>query len=319
MRSMMNLRRLLVISVIATTATASMDSAAEPVAAIVRLPAKEVVALRQDVTQARRVDLRPFVTVSRIITNAQTVDARARGRKAPIALYLAKVGPSALMPMLEMLALDAPKGVSAEAAPAVRRDLIEAVGLLRDPRSLPVLTAILEDTSEDEETTRTVAEAVARLGTDDAATRVISALDTASGDRARAILSGMGDCRRLRVVDAIATRLRSATDDATPRVAARSLGRAGNAWAWKTARDRSEEARVREAAARALVDAFVRRVAVAGAARDDEARMAADNALMVVDDPHTPMLIEEAKRGASPETIKALEALAARFANNPSR
>jgi hypothetical protein len=286
-------------------------AAAEPPAAVVRLPPASKVELARDVARARAADVRPFVTVQEIVASAETAHARARGRRAPIALYLAKLGPSALMPMLEMLALDAPKGVSEKAARTIRRDLVEAVGLLRDPRALPVLSAILDDASADEDTTRTAAEAIARLGTDEAATRIIHALDTATGDRARAILGGMGECRRARVADAIAARLGSATDDATARVAARSLGRAGNAWAWRTMADRTEESRVREIAARALVAAFVR--------RDGEARTAADNALMVVDAPQTPALIEEAKKGASPETIKALDELAARFAKNPSR
>ena len=55
------------------------------------------------------------------------------------------------MPMLEMLAVDPPRGVPAASAPGVRRDLIEAVGLLKDARALPVLTALLDDATEDAE------------------------------------------------------------------------------------------------------------------------------------------------------------------------
>lgn len=306
-----NIRALVSIGVLLTSVAAAGAAGAEPPSTVVRIPANAKVELRREVTHARAADARPFVTVQGIVTSAEAAHARARGRRAPIALYLAKLGPSALMPMLEMLALDAPRGVSAKAAPAIRRDLVEAVGLLRDPRALPVLSAILDDASVDEDTTRTAAEAVARLGTEEAATRIIGALDASTGDRARAILGGMGECRRARVADAIAARLRAAGDDATARVAARSLGRAGNAWAWKTAADRTEEPRVREIAARALVAAFV--------VRDGEARTAADHALMVVDAPQTPALIQEAKKGASAETAKALDDLAARFANNPSR
>jgi hypothetical protein len=275
------------------------------------MPTKNFAELRRDVAQARTVDPRSFVAVSGIVSHAAENDARARGRKAPIALYLAKLGPSALMPMLEMLALDAPHGVQAETAPALRRDLIEAVGLLRDARGLPVLASILEDKTEDAATTRAVAEAVARIGTDAAATHILTALATATGDRARSIVAGMGECRRLRVTEALAVQLRTTTDEATARAAARSLGRAGNAWVWQTETDRSEEVRIREAAARALVDAYVR--------RDGEARDAASNALMVVDAPQTPALIADARKGASADTNKALDTLATRFTNNPSR
>jgi hypothetical protein len=278
-----------------------------------RMPAKSLVDLRHDVAQARAIDSRPFVNVQSIVTNAPAADARARGRKAGTALYLAKLGPSALMPMLEMLALDAPKGIPAEAAPGVRRDLIEAVGLLRDAKALPVLTAILDDKSEDEETTTRAAEALGRIGTDEAAARILTALEASKAEvgRTRAIITGAGDCRRLKVTEALATHLRTTTDEATARAAAKSLGRTGNAWVWQSLADRSEESRVREAAARALVDAYVR--------RDGEARDAAAKAILVVDDAHTPALITEAKATASADAKKALDELATRFANNPSR
>lgn len=280
--------------------------------AAARMRAQEVADLRRDVARARTAEPRSFAAVSKIVARAPEADARARARKAPIALYVAKLGPSALMPALEMLAFALPRDVPAAAAPALRRDLIEAVGLLHDGRSLAVLSAILDDPSEELETTRTVSEAIARVGSDEAASRLLAALASAgSGERARAILAGMGECRQSNVVEALAARLRSAGDDATARVTARALGRAGNAWAWRTMPDRGEEARIREIAARALVEAFVR--------HGGEARGAASNALMVVDAPQTPALISEAKKSAAPEVQRALDDLAARFARNPTR
>ncbi|MBX3263349.1 MAG: HEAT repeat domain-containing protein [Labilithrix sp.] len=294
-------------------AAAPAEAAAAPMSpAAFRMPAKSFAELSAEIAKARAIDPRAFVAVNGIVSHAPEADARARGRKAPVALYLAKLGPSALMPMLEMLAVDAPRGIPAESAPGLRRDLIEAVGLLKDARALPVLYAILEDTTEDAATVRTVTEAIARVGTDEAAARVLGALDASRDEeRTRSILAGMGECRRLRVAEALAARLRSTGDEATARAAARSLGRAGNAWAWKTVGDRREEAKIRETAARALVDAYVR--------RDGEARYAASNALMVVDAPETPAIVAEAKKGASPEVAKALDKLAQRFARNPTR
>src|SRR5690606_6309435 len=102
--------------------------------------------------------------------------------------------------------------------------------------------------------------------------------------------AGMGECRHLRVVEELARRLRDAPDDDMARAAARSLGRAGNAWAWRTISDHRDEARIRETAARALVDAYVN--------RDGEARDAASNALMVVDAPETARIIEAARQAA---------------------
>ncbi|HVJ93434.1 MAG TPA: HEAT repeat domain-containing protein [Labilithrix sp.] len=276
-----------------------------------RMPATSFVELKRDVAKARSIAPQSFVAVREVVARAADANARARGRKAPIAHYLAKLGPSALMPMLEMLALDAPKGVPAEAAPSVRRDLIEAVGLLKDAHALPVLSAILADKTEDPETTRTVTEAMARIGHDEAASHILSALQSSNAERARAIIAGMGECRKLHVAEALASRLRGANDDATARAAARSLGRIGNAWAWKTVADRTDEATIRELAARALIDAFVQHTG--------EERAAASNALMVVDAPETPGLIAAAKSGKSPEIVAALDGLAARFAANPTR
>lgn len=296
-----------------TMATETDASAAGATAFTVaqRMPAQSLVTLKRDVAQARAIDSKPFVNVNALVTNAPEADAKARGRKAATAQYLAKLGPSALMPMLEMLAIEAPKGVPADALPSVRRDLIEAVGLLRDAKALPVLTAILDDKSEDADTTRSAAEAVARLNSDEAATRILIALDASSGERTRAILAGMGECRRMKITEALASRLRSNTDEATGRVIARSLSRAGNAWAWQTAADKTDEARIREAAARALVDGFVHQTG--------EARDAAAKALLVVDDSHTPALIADARKAASPDLQKALDDLAAKLAHNPTR
>ena len=259
---------------------------------------------QQEVLKARQVDPSSFIHVSEIVSQAPMAHEKARGRHAPVAQQLAKLGPVATLPILEKLSLDQP-------AP-VRRDLIEAVGLLADTRGVPVLKTILSDASEDAETTRTTSEALARMGTDEAANHLVTTLDGAAsnGERARAIVSGMGELRKVRVTQALAARARSG-DDAMVRVAARSLGRAGNAWAWKTLADRREEAAIREEAAKALVDAFV--------AHEGEARQAASNALMVVDAPSTPVLIAKARGAASPATRAALDALTTRFANNPTR
>lgn len=300
---------------IGITAEATSDAAAQDrQAAVFRLPtlpARAFDDLRHDVVKARVDDPRSFTTVSALVTYAPEANARARGRKAPIALYLARLGSPAVLPMLEMLALDAPHGLPDEAAPALRRDLIEAVGRLRDPRGLTVLSAILDDPSEDADTTRTVTEAIARIGTDEAATQLLAALDGSSGERAYALISGMGECRRLRVTEALARELRTTPDEARARAASLSLGRAGNAWVWKTVADRSEELRIRETAARALVDAFTH--------REGETREAAAKALLVVDAPETLALITDAKTGASSSAQRALDVLAKRVSNNPTR
>jgi hypothetical protein len=266
-----------------------------------RLPSGEAEALRREVARWRATEPAPFAAVAEIVGGAHARTAR----RAPLGIALAKLGREAALPILELLALDPPHEA------LVRRDLMEAVGLLRYAPALPVLAAILDDDAEDAETTRSAAEAIARIGTDEAEARLLASLASASGERERAIVAGMGECRRARIAEELARRLVSTTDEGIARAAARSLGRAGNAWAWRTMADRRDEARIREIAAHTLVDAFVR--------YDGEVRAAASNAMMVVDAPETTRIIEEARKGASPAQREALDALAERFARNPTR
>jgi hypothetical protein len=250
--------------------------------------------------------------VKDIVVRAPELHAKARGRRAPIALYLQALGPRALLPMLELVLGGAPSDVKPEAFEAARLGLVEAIGLLRDPRALPVLGKTL-DGAADYATARTAAEAIARQESDEAAARVTSALAGASGERARGILAGMGSCHRETVAKALADRLAgTAADDATALAAIRSLGDVGSAWAWQTLASRGDAAaRVREIAARALVAAFVR--------ASGDVRQEASNALMVVDDSHTPALVAAARASADAPTAAALDDLARRFANNPTR
>lgn len=253
----------------------------------------------------------PRTEVRQAVLHKSALDAKARGHRAPVALYLRGMGKQALDPMLEIVSGGpAAAGLPAEAVTGARRDLVEAIGMLRDPKAIPVVAAVL-DKESDEALVRTAAEALARIGTDDAVLRLRGALARSIGVRANAILAGMGECRRESIAKLLADRLSAHPDEATARVLVRSLGSAGNAWAWKTMPSRSEEAAVRAVAARALVDAFVR--------YDGEVRAAASNALMVVDDASTPALIAAARANAGGDTSRALDALSSRFAANPAR
>lgn len=253
----------------------------------------------------------PRTEVRHAVLQKSALDAKARGHRAPVALYLRGMGKQALDPMLEIVAGGpAAAGLPAEAVSAARRDLVEAIGLLRDPKATPVVSALLEKEG-DEDLVRTAAEALARIGTDEAVARLRGALARSSGGRTTAILAGMGECRRESIAKLLADRLLAHPDEATARVLVRSLGSAGNAWAWRTMSSRSEESAVRSLAARALVDAYV----TYGA----EVRAAASNALMVVDDASTPALVAAARANASADTARALDALSARFATNPAR
>ena len=189
------------------------------------------------------------------------------------------------------------------------------MGIVRDARAVPVLARVaLRD--RDVDTTRASADALGRIGTDEAFGALVAALESADaagaagGERVHALLAGVGSSRRIDGTTLLAKRLDAHPDAATAKAVAKALGTAGNAWAWKTLSSRTDEATVRELAARALVKAYV--------AYGGEARSAASNALMVVDDGHTAALITEARRTASADQAAALDELAARFAANPT-
>lgn len=292
----------------------SATAAATPGVAIdsAKLSPQARTELRSHIDRARASDPAVFRDVREVVLRAREADRHARGRKAPISLRLAGMGPKALLPMLELVAFDAPPLAAGETASdraSVTRDLVEAIGLLRDARSMPVLVSLLARES-DFDTTRTIAEAIARMDNDEAATTLLSTLRNSSGDRATAILSAMGSCHRAVVARALSDRLAAHPVEAEARHVVKSLGHVGGAWAWNTLADRTDEAASREIAARALVTAFVQ--------YDGEVREAAAKALLVVDDAHTVALIEAARRAGTADVALALDDLARRFANNPT-
>jgi HEAT repeat protein len=271
-------------------------------------PAAQVT-LASQIRLARTSDPATFRVVREPTLDAQRLDRRARNGKAPIALRLRSLGPKALLPMLELLSSDV-SGVPQRARLGIRRDLIEAVGLLRDARAVPPLAEVLAK-DPDPDMTRTAAEALARIETDEAVTLLQAALAGANGERRLALLAGMGSCRREAIATTLADALAQRPDAATARIIARSLGRVGNAWAWKTLSRPAEEEAARRTATEALVAAYARYTG--------EAREAAAKALLVVDHPRATSLVEETRRGANAETALALDALARRIAANPTR
>jgi len=280
-----------------------------------RLSPADRAALTTSIEAAKKVHPEAFDSVRALSARAAEYDASRRGRMTPMGPRFKALGANALFAMLDVVAVDAPKrgDMPDTAWIALRAGLIEAIGALRDSRARPVLNAILSGPEQEHYVVRATVEAIGMLGTDADTARLVAA-SKAGGPKALSIVSALGHCRRLGAAQELARVLRQHPADDMAKAAAKSLGDVGSAWAWKTpdvARYASEEKAIRALAARALVDAFV--------AYDDEVRQAASNALMVVDDASTPALIEAAKAQASPETVAALDALAARFARNPTR
>jgi hypothetical protein len=295
----------------------SQASAAAPAGVMIapdKLPEKARVALVVEIEAAKRERPKVFQALASVRADLPALDAHKRGRFAPVTSILKSMGKDALLPMLEELAFRGqPQGDLTDSAwIAWRAGMIDAVGMLRDPRAESVLVAILDGPETEFHIVRAASAALGRLGSDTAAQKLIT-MAKVTGAKQRAVLAGMGECRRQSIALALSEAAMATPDAATAKVITHSLGDVGSAWAWKTSivAASGEEAPVRAIAAKALVGVFV--------AHDGDVRKTASNALMVVDDPSTPALIAAAKKGASPELAAALDALAQRFAKNPTR
>jgi hypothetical protein len=281
------------------------------------LPAKTRDALRADIAKAKTEVPELFKAVNQVVVKAKELDAQARAPGIPLTLHFKGLGPRALMALIDVLAFDgqAARDLNDTASSALRVGLIEAIGIIRDGRAVPVLAQVL-DTTREPGVIRASSEALSRIGNDEALATVTAALAKADTGRdptrSRAILSGMHEFRREAAAKMLAARLDAERDPETSKVLAKSLGGVGNAWAWKTMLSQNEATATRKTAAKALVEAYAR-------ATTHDVREAAAKALLVVDEPGTPALIAAAKSGAARETVTLLEQLDQRFAQNPTR
>jgi hypothetical protein len=216
---------------------------------------------------------------------------------------LRALGSAALLPMLDALAFQVPGGtLSTRERTAYTVGLLEAVGLLRDPRSGPVVIAALESGTKDAAVLRAAAVATGRLCGDPE----LAALTrhTATNDPLRLpAIAGLGECRRIESANHLAALLASATDDASAEPIARALGVVGSSWAWKAAGPAAaaKGLAVREVAARALVGALPHRAG--------EARTQIAQSVLLLEHPIVPELLRKAATTANAETKVVIERL----------
>lgn len=304
--------RVAVALVMMAAAVADADSGA--LMAPSSLPQTVRTRLASDIEVARKNDPGSFVAVNAVREKIAQMDQQKRGRRAPVSLVLKPMGEKALWPLLEHAAFKSPaRGDLPDSAwIAWRVGVLEALGMLREPKALPVFAAVLNDRSAEPEVIRAAAEAMGRLGSDEAAQLLVKA--AADSWRSDQVLSAMGSCRRLLTAQALSTAAATVEDDERAVLLAKSLGEVGNSWAWKTpalSAHATEESAVRQVAAEALLKLFLR--------FDGRARQAASNALMIVDAPTTASLIDAASAEASPELAVALRELKRRYGQNPTR
>ena len=186
--------------------------------------------------------------------------AQNRHRPANVARMLEGLGEEGLLPMLWALAADNPMQLQMglQAWRSWRVGLLEAVGRLRDERSIPVLKAIIAGNEPHAPIHQVATSALGRIGDIESIDAVID-IARSSPDKRDAIVAGLGQARRHNAVEYLLEVFETGDDAEIQRTAVRAMGDWTNQWAWETAtrQDNQDEGRKgRAATINALVDAY---------------------------------------------------------------
>jgi hypothetical protein len=219
-----------------------------------------------------------------------------RARTPEVTQELRALGPDALLPMLDALAVsDYPRALTPEERDALELGILDALGALRDRRAEPVLRAAFERLTHPE-SVRAAARALGSLA-GDGEVAALSAAARAPSARQAAALEGLGVSRRADAARVLVEVLEGSSDAAALDGAARGLAAAGSTWA--QAADGHAVALPPNTAA-ALVRAFVRAPA---------ARTELQVALAATASAETLAAIAAARPGADAETARRLASL----------
>ena len=266
----------------------------------VKLSGAELATLQKEIAAARKANPQAFVAVAQVRTQMATIDAKKRGRFAPVTPMLNSI-PDATWALAEALALDGAldETLPASAQIAWQSGLLEALGARRDVKTEAVLTAALV-TESSPEVIRSAADGLGRLGTDGAATALIASASARRGSAREAVLAGMGSCRRVSVAGFLAKQLSLSTFEKEQLAIVKSLSVIGNEWALETpagAPVKAEVAQLRATAAGALVKLF--------SESSGNVRQQASDAILVVNAPETKVLLAQV-RVKDPAAVDAL-------------
>lgn len=233
------------------------------------LPAQTKKELEGQIAKAKLTHKATFDAVRAPSGLDPAVYGKARNPVPMVGRELRALGKDALLPMLEVLAFSAPTQKRTELElGSYKLGLLEAVGVLRDARAMPVLRAAFEGERQSSAVARQAAEGLGRLCTD--SELALLQKRAVKGDAlAVDAVYGLGQCRRPEAAKHLAALLDASSDAAFAESVADALGKVGSAWAWmalerqapdaaaqKLVQQKSDE--VRATAAKALTGAFVR-------------------------------------------------------------
>ena len=267
------------------------------------LPEAARTTLAGEIARARISHPETFAAVENVLGYRLEGYGKNRNPRPSVSRELRALGAPALLPMLNELAFEAParSGATDDEWAALAVGLLDAVGILRDTRSGPVLRASFEGA-----TTLPIAAAAARaLGRvgGDAEVAALRKHVGGSDPLRLASLEGLGECRRVDCATELASVLGSASDEETAVAAARALGSIGSSWAWKALGPAMAPtaASVRATAAQALLAAFSQ--------HGSEARAAIGKAIVMLEHPDMPARISAARVSASAPLAAEFDAL----------
>jgi len=224
---------------------------------------------------------------------------------------LRRLKQAALLPMLEVLAFQAPQrgALTDREWRALHVGLLEAVGVIRDRRASTVLQQAFENATHPE-VIHAAGEALGRL-CDDSSYKLLS--KRVAGSKKLGAMVGLGQCRRIDSTEQLAQMLENATDEAEAAVLAEALGVAASSWAWQTygKAAQAQGLKVRRIAATALVPAFIR--------HQGKARKAVRIGLTMAEYPGTAQLVRQHRHQADEATARALDRLVVRIEKRLNR
>jgi len=266
----------------------------------VKLSGPALTALQREIAAAKKTTPGAFAAVAQVRAQLATLDAKKRGRFAPVTPRLNSIA-NATWALADALAFD---GKLDEALPrsahiAWQSGLLEALGDRREPRSEALLVAALQ-LELAPEVLRSAADGLGRLGTDGAAAALIASATERRGASRDAVLAGMGTCRRASVSAFLATQLSRSTTEKEQLALVKALSVIGNEWALETpagAPVKAEVPQLRAIAAGALVKLF--------SEASGNVRQQASDAILIVNAPETKVLLAQV-RVKDPAAVDAL-------------
>jgi len=273
---------------------------------LVGAPAGAAPSLRQEIAQARERTPEAFAGVEAL--RAQWLAAPPPyERRGQVARRLKALGPDGLLPLLALITdEEALKSAAPRTRQMVLVGAIEAVGALKDARSAPVMTAILDGNEPDADVARAAAQALGQLEDADA-TATLAAHALAGHRRERAAIAGLAYARQPAAVAALRARLLARPDADTVEKVAEAMGFNGSSWAWVALGPSraAEGLALRGELSDALVTAY--------AQYTGRAREAIGRALLMIDHPSAPNRLAALASSGDKALVADLQALQQRW------